>query len=365
MSKKKNMLDDLLNNVEKVSKHQIQVLAEFKNLIPPLQQEEFALLEQSILSEGCREALIIWKKSPSESILIDGHNRYEICQKHGIDFSFEIKYFGSLQEVQDWIIDNQLGRRNLSKEQASYLRGKKYNSEKQEGFKGNQYFGKGQNVLHQNTGTTENVESGKGQNVLYQNIGTTENVESGKGQNVLYQNTGTTENVESGKGQNVLYQNTGTTENVESGKGQNVLYQNTGTTGNVESGKGQNVPKQNTAEKIASLYNVNEKTIKRDALFAKAIDKIGEVNPELKRNILSGKTKITKSQVQELAKMENLPVLEKIEDLENLFSLPKTEKPKDELQAKKDFLVKFIKKTTDLMSLEQIEKFCLDLAKKS
>jgi len=38
-----------------------------------------------------------------------------------------------------WIINNQLGRRNLHPDQASYLRGKRYNGEKQAGFKGNQH----------------------------------------------------------------------------------------------------------------------------------------------------------------------------------------------------------------------------------
>jgi hypothetical protein len=175
----------------------------------------------------------------------------------------------------------------LSKEQASYLRGKKYNREKREGFKGNQYFGKGQNVLHQNNKEVTLVDSGEGQNVPY----------------------------------------------------------------------------QNTAEKIAALYNVNEKTIQRDAQFAKAIDKIGEVNPALRKEILSGATRINKSQIQEIAKMEALPHLENIQDLENLF-LSKTEKATDELKAKKDFLIKCIKNSNDLMTLEQIEKFFLDSTQK-
>jgi hypothetical protein len=42
----------------------------------------------------------------------------------------------------NWIINNQLGRRNVTPEQASYLRGKRYNMEKvSEPFKGNQYTG--------------------------------------------------------------------------------------------------------------------------------------------------------------------------------------------------------------------------------
>ena len=52
---------------------------EFKNLIPPLTSEEYAGLEESILAEGCRDSLVAW-----HGILIDGHNRYEICEKYGI-----------------------------------------------------------------------------------------------------------------------------------------------------------------------------------------------------------------------------------------------------------------------------------------
>ena len=81
---------------------------EFKNLIPALTDEEYKGLEQSILSEGCRDALVLWG-----DILIDGHNRYEICSKHGIEFKTVQKEFGSRDDVIQWIILNQFGRRNL------------------------------------------------------------------------------------------------------------------------------------------------------------------------------------------------------------------------------------------------------------
>ena len=83
---------------------------EFKNLIPALTDEEYKGLEQSILSEGCRDALVLWG-----DILIDGHNRYEICTKHGIEYKTVQKEFGSRDDVKLWMIGNQLARRNINK----------------------------------------------------------------------------------------------------------------------------------------------------------------------------------------------------------------------------------------------------------
>ena len=82
---------------------------EFKNLIPALTDEEYKGLEQSILSEGCRDALVLWG-----DILVDGHNRYEICSKHGIAFNTVQKDFGSRDDAILWMMQNQLSRRNLN-----------------------------------------------------------------------------------------------------------------------------------------------------------------------------------------------------------------------------------------------------------
>ena len=98
---------------------------EFKGLIPRLTPEEYAQLEKNIIAEGCRDALVTW-----QSILIDGHNRYEICQKHGIEYRVVEKEFENRDTVIDWIINNQLGRRNLTPANQSYLRGLQYQREK-------------------------------------------------------------------------------------------------------------------------------------------------------------------------------------------------------------------------------------------
>lgn len=81
---------------------------EFKTLILPLTAEEYQGLEKSILAEGCRDSLIVWHDT-----LIDGHNRYEICTKHGIPYKTTSMEFENREKVIEWIILNQFGRRNL------------------------------------------------------------------------------------------------------------------------------------------------------------------------------------------------------------------------------------------------------------
>ena len=86
---------------------------EFKALIPPLQAEELQKLEESILQEGCRDALVVWETADGD-VLIDGHNRFAICHKHTIAFKTIDKEFASRQEVKLLMIRNQLARRNLT-----------------------------------------------------------------------------------------------------------------------------------------------------------------------------------------------------------------------------------------------------------
>ena len=82
---------------------------EFKALIPPLSGEEYAQLTQNILAEKrCRDAIIIW-----DGVIVDGHNRFAICAAHDIPFEIKEMSFESREEAMVWILDNQLGRRNL------------------------------------------------------------------------------------------------------------------------------------------------------------------------------------------------------------------------------------------------------------
>ena len=82
---------------------------EFSKLIPPLTSDEYAGLEASILKEGCRDALILWR-----DVLIDGHNRYRICTEHNVPYETRQMEFENRNEVLLWIMRNQLSRRNLN-----------------------------------------------------------------------------------------------------------------------------------------------------------------------------------------------------------------------------------------------------------
>lgn len=97
-----------------------------RDFIIPLSEEEKAQLENSIMEEGCRDALIVWENPSGELVLIDGHHRYSICTRHDIPYELKVMRFEGSEEVRQWMITNQLGRRNLSKEQTSYYRGLKY-----------------------------------------------------------------------------------------------------------------------------------------------------------------------------------------------------------------------------------------------
>ena len=103
---------------------------EFKSLIPPLTDGEREHLTTNLLSNGCREPLVVWIE---ERLLLDGHNRHEICTKNDIAYKIEEISLGDRQAAINWIVNNQLGRRNLTAAHLSYFRGKVYNSSKLQG----------------------------------------------------------------------------------------------------------------------------------------------------------------------------------------------------------------------------------------
>lgn len=94
----------------------ITIDKEFKTLIPPLSAEEFDQLEANCVENGIQDSLKVWN-----GILIDGHNRYEIAEKHDLKYKTEEMEFSSRDDVKLWIIKNQLGRRNLSAYDRSVL----------------------------------------------------------------------------------------------------------------------------------------------------------------------------------------------------------------------------------------------------
>lgn len=108
----------------------IKIDPEFKAQIPALREQELQLLEESIGAEGCREPLICWLTGDGERILIDGHNRYGICKKLGLPYDVDDRSFTDRDEAADWIDKNQLGRRNLTNDQYSIIRGRRHEREK-------------------------------------------------------------------------------------------------------------------------------------------------------------------------------------------------------------------------------------------
>lgn len=95
----------------------IVVNEELKAYIDPLTPDELDALERSILAEGCRDALVLWN-----DLLIDGHNRYAICQKHGLPFNtIQATQFKNMDDVHLWMIDQHLGRRSVSDFQRGVL----------------------------------------------------------------------------------------------------------------------------------------------------------------------------------------------------------------------------------------------------
>ncbi len=188
----------------------LTILKEIRDYIIPLADEELFQLEKNILAEGCREPLTVWPHN-NQLVIVDGHNRFKICQKHHLDFKIRKVAFKNLDEVKLWMVDNQRGRRNLSADQISYYRGLKYLA-------------------------LRNKKGG---------------------------------------------------------------FQNIKTKGKAET---------STSEFLSGQFNVSESTIKRDAKFAEGLNNIGADNPKLKLKILTGESKVKKSDVQALSVARNLKI---------------------------------------------------------
>ncbi len=194
-----------VSSSEKHPSPRLQILDELRNFIVPLSAEEKTLLEANILDEGCRDPIVVWEHQEKHYI-IDGHNRYGICLHHDLPFNIKVLQFSSIDEVKAWMLDNQLGRRNLTPDQLSYYRGLKYNLTKAK---------KG--------GYKAPVQAGG---------------------------------------------------------------------------------KSSTSEKLSKEFNVSERTIKRDGKFTEGLELIGKSNPTLKKDILAGKVKVKKSDIETLLEEE-------------------------------------------------------------
>lgn len=95
--------------------YDLNIDSELEALCPALSPDELALLEKSILDDGCRDVIVLWANH--DKTIIDGHNRYRICREHKKDIKTKSLSFETKDEVKAWMLRNQMGRRNLTDSQ--------------------------------------------------------------------------------------------------------------------------------------------------------------------------------------------------------------------------------------------------------
>lgn len=236
-------------------KENILVLQVLKEMIPPLKDDEKDQLRENIKFYGITDPLTLWETTVETVldglgpdsidrdifisyhndaliyVLIDGHNRYEIAKELGIDFRINIMQFPQLDEVKDYMINYQIGRRNLNPDQLSYMRGLRYNHLKK---------AVGGSSKHQG----------------------------------------------------------------------------------------------DVGEQLAEEYNVSKRTISRDAKFAEGLDKL---EPELRQDILTGKKKVSKVNISDLAETDEGKGIKLSEDaLDDFFGKKEQRGKKKKVESRGD-----------------------------
>lgn len=196
----------------------------FKDLIPPLSEEEYQTLEANLRNEGCREPICVWNYT-----ILDGHNRYEICTRLSIPFQIKQINLFSEAEAIAWICANQLGRRNISEETRRYLIGKRYEAEKSISWDRNP------DGANQHSAKNEPEKSPDP----------------------------------------------------------------------VASDLSEAVRANKTSAKLGHEYNLSRPTVIKYGQYARAIEKISEVDPIIADQILSGTLKLSQNSVIDLAKLKN------------------------------------------------------------
>lgn len=190
----------------------LEIDPEFKTLIRPLRKDEYLQLEVNLTVDGCREPIITWN-----NIIIDGHNRYEICNRLHIPYAVRKMPFENREQAIVWICSNQLGRRNITEETRRYLIGKQYELEK---------------VARKHPPNINGFNQYKRRN-----------------------------------------------------KGE----------------RGETF--RRTAQKFSAQYNVSTGSVQKYAIFSKALDVVGQADPELPGKVLSGTFKISHENLVALSKM--------------------------------------------------------------
>jgi len=101
--------DERIVDRSSMTTSELTIDPELKSLLPELTKEERWQLELSLLDNGCLSPLAVWNK-----VILDGHNRFDLCKKHNIPFDIKELTFPSKTEAKSWMLKNQLARRNLT-----------------------------------------------------------------------------------------------------------------------------------------------------------------------------------------------------------------------------------------------------------
>jgi len=138
MNEEENSIEQANEDNKSDKVRELKIDPEFKALIQPLSESEYKRLETSIRKDGCRDSIVGWK---GKNLVIDGHHRKDICDKHNIPYNIIEMEFPDRESVKRWILKNQLSRRNLTRARQMYIIGKTYESQKKSvgGDRGNQY----------------------------------------------------------------------------------------------------------------------------------------------------------------------------------------------------------------------------------
>lgn len=137
---------------------ELKIDEELRDLLPPLTEDEYKQLEENIKRDGCREAIYIWK-----DYIVDGHNRYGICDKNNIEFeTITLSSDYTKEDIKMWMLDTQLGRRNLTDVKRIII-AEKYREliekkAKENQIKGGENYGKG---LTNSTEPINNIDTRK------------------------------------------------------------------------------------------------------------------------------------------------------------------------------------------------------------
>jgi hypothetical protein len=119
---------EILEEQDKREQKYPKIIDELRDLLNDLDDRSAAELEKSIKADGVRDPLVIWKE---KNAIIDGHNRLKIIKKLNLPYTTKEMSFESIDLVKEWMIRNQLGRRNLTADRFDYYLGTLYNAEKQ------------------------------------------------------------------------------------------------------------------------------------------------------------------------------------------------------------------------------------------